>query len=401
VSHIITILPVILVEDIDNLKKDYFQKSGIMISRPCLRQVDEIRKETFAAEKSGSLTPAQSDIIYRQNWFNIFVPRLIGGLELSLPEAAYLQESLAWADGSFGWTITLCSGANWFAGFLEETVRSRFFSNPKVCFAGSGAATGIAEMTDGGFIVDGRWRYATGAKHATAFTANCIVHKDGNVLKEANGSNMIRSFVFEKNEVKIIEDWNSLGMNATSSHSFEVDHVFVAADRMFIIDTSHATLPGLIYKVPFLQFAEVTLAANFSGMALHFAEECRSLFEEKIMKRGYSVIKAGEMLEVLGRMSSMLEGRRKLFYETVAQIWEDGTSQGSWNIPVLENLSMVCKALVKTALKSVDELYPYTGMTGADPSADINRIWRNIHTASQHQLFTFNGIKPEKLQYYS
>ena len=133
-SHIITILPVILVEDIDNLKKDYFQKSGIMISRPCLRQVDEIRKETFAAEKSGSLTPAQSDIIYRQSWFNIFVPRLIGGLELSLPEAADLQESLAWADGSFGWTITLCSGANWFAGFLEETVRSRFFFRSQSVF---------------------------------------------------------------------------------------------------------------------------------------------------------------------------------------------------------------------------------------------------------------------------
>ncbi|MBN8861240.1 MAG: acyl-CoA dehydrogenase [Sphingobacteriales bacterium] len=370
-----------------------------MMSGPCLGQVDGIRKESFAAEKSGSLTPAQLDIIYRQNWFNIFVPRHIGGLELSLPEGARLQESLAWADGSFGWTITLCSGANWFAGFLEEAVRSRFFSDPKVCFAGSGAATGIAEMVEGGFIVDGRWRYATGAKHATAFTANCIVHKDGTVLKEDNGSDMIRSFVFERNEVKIVEDWNSLGMNATSSHSFEVDHIFVAADRVFMIDASHAILPGLVYKVPFLQFAEVTLAANFSGMALHFSEECRALFEEKIMKRGYSVIKAGEMLEVLGRMSSMLEGRRKFFHETVAQLWEKGMTQGNWNVSVLEDLSMVCKALVKTALKSVDELYPYTGMTGADPSADINRIWRDIHTASQHQLFTFNGIKLDKLQY--
>lgn len=369
------------------------------MSGPSLGQVDEIRKETFAAEKSGSLTPAQLDIIYRQNWFNIFVPRHIGGLELSLPEAAHLQESLAWADGSFGWTITLCSGANWFAGFLEETVRSRLFSDLKVCLAGSGAATGIAEMVEGGFIVDGRWRYATGAKHATAFTANCIIHKNGIVLKEDNGSDMIRSFVFERNEVKIIEDWNGLGMNATSSHSFEVDHVFVAADRIFIIDASHAIFPGIIYKVPFLQFAEITLAANFSGMALHFTEECRALFEEKIMKRGYSVIKAGEMLEVLGRMSSMLEGRRKFFHETVAQVWEKGINQERWNISALEDLSMVCKALVKTALKSVDELYPYTGMTGADLSSDINRIWRDIHTASQHQLFTFNGIKLEKLQY--
>lgn len=370
-----------------------------MLSKPLLIQVDEIRKETTAAEKAGSLTPAQLDIIYQQNWFNIFVPRHLGGLELPLPKAVRLLESLAWSNGSFGWVVTLCSGANWFVGLLEEATRKQFFSDPKVCFAGSGATTGIAEMVDGGFIIDGKWRYATGAKHATAFTANCVIRKNGNVLKDNDGTETIRSFIFDRNEVKIVDDWNGVGMNATSSSSFEVAQLFVASDRSFCIEPSHAILPGSIYRFPFLQFAEATLAANFSGMSLHFANECRVLYEERIIRRGYSAVKAGEMLEVLGRMSSILDGKRKFFHETVDRVWEKGVARGSWNNADLEELSIVSKALVKMAVKSVDELYPYTGMTGANISTVVNRIWRDIHTASQHQLFTFNGIKMGKMQY--
>ncbi len=370
-----------------------------MLSKPSLGQVDEIRMETITAEKAGNLTPLQLEIIYKQNWFNIFVPRHLGGLEMPLPKAVRLLESLAWANGSFGWVVTLCSGANWFVGLLEETTRNHFFSNPKVCIAGSGATTGIAEIVDGGYIVDGMWRYASGSKHATAFTANCVIRKNGNVLKEKDGTPAIRSFIFDRNEVKITDDWNGIGMSATSSNSFETDHLFVTADRSFLIDPANAILLQDIYRFPFLQFAEATLAANFSGMSLHFANECRVLYEERIIKHGYSAIKAGEMLEVLGRMSSILDGKRKFFHDTVERVWEKGIMHGNWNNSDLEELSMICKSLVKMAIKSVDELYPYTGMTGADQSSVVNRIWRDIHTASQHQLFTFNGIKMGKMQF--
>ncbi|MBS1752057.1 MAG: acyl-CoA dehydrogenase [Bacteroidetes bacterium] len=370
-----------------------------MLSKPSLRQVDKIRMDTAAAEKAGSLTLEQLEIIYEQNWFNIFVPRHLGGLEMSLPKAVLLLESLAWANGSFGWVVTLYSGANWFAGFLEESVRNRFFSNSKVCFAGSGATTGIAEMVNGGYIIDGQWRYASGSKHATAFTANCVIRKDGMILKESDGTPAIRSFIFDRNELKITDDWNCVGMKATSSHSFEADHLFVESDRSFLIDPAHAILPESIYRFPFLQFAEATLAANFSGMSLHFANECRALYEERIIKHGYSAIKAGEMLEMLGRMSSILDGKRKFFHDTLERVWEKGLVQGEiWNDTELEELSVISKSLVKMAIKSVDELYPYTGMTGADQSSVVNRIWRDIHTASQHQLFTFNGIKMGKKQ---
>src|SRR6185437_5279658 len=106
------------------------------------------------------------------------------------PEMVRLEEDISRVDGSTGWTVTLCSGAGWFAGFFptgpvgqsvspasEEL--TRLFSDPRLCIAGSGAATGEAHLVSGSYRISGRWAYASGSPHATAFTANCVIWKDG------------------------------------------------------------------------------------------------------------------------------------------------------------------------------------------------------------------------------
>ena len=53
--------------------------------------VDTIRRSAAAAEQMGQVHPEQLKLIFEQNWFNLFVPRSMGGLEMQLPEAVRLQ----------------------------------------------------------------------------------------------------------------------------------------------------------------------------------------------------------------------------------------------------------------------------------------------------------------------
>ena len=147
--------------------------------------VDIIRQFTAEAEQMRSLHPGQLDVIYKNHWFNLFVPNEYGGLGVSLIEGLKTEESLAWVDGSVGWTVTLCSGANWFIGLLPPGTAISLFNSEKVCFAGSGRPSGIAKMiNDDEYEISGSWQYATGAAHATAFTANCHLEKKGNLLRD-------------------------------------------------------------------------------------------------------------------------------------------------------------------------------------------------------------------------
>ncbi len=341
-------------------------------------QAAEIRGFAMEAEELKQLHPAQLKIIYGEKWFQLFVPEKLGGLQCSLPEALRQEEAIAWCDGSVGWTVTLCAGAGWFAGFLHPCLGEKIFDGNKVCIAGSGKASAVAKKTDGGYRITGCWDYATGSRHATAFSANCLVEQNGTLIKNADGSNQVMSFLFLKDEVTVLENWKRIGMIATGSNSFEVQDVFVNDDRSFIIDSDHAILKDAIYQYPFLQFAETTLAVNSSGMAMRFLDLCTAIFAQKSAR----ILQSATAESIIA-----MDYARQQFYNIADCSWQFFTQQAAADKALLCELSRVSRELALTSLKVVDELYPLCGMQAANPDTEINRVWRNLHTASQHAIF--------------
>jgi indole-3-acetate monooxygenase len=356
--------------------------------------VESLRAQAAIAEQAGELTAEQLDIIYQQSWFNLFVPKLYGGLELSLPEALRYEEAFAWADGSLGWTITLCSGANWFAGFLDTDVANQIYLNPKVCLAGSGRPSGVAKITNDGYTVTGQWDYATGAPHATVFTANCMIEKDGDLIKNENDEPLIRSFFFTSKEVDIQHNWKSSGMIATASHSFKVKDLDIPANRAFIIDPAHVKLIHPIYQFPFGAFAECTLAVNSSGMLFHFLD----LFEEittpnkKIEQKIYSPSDPSQSIllrDLLEECKTIFNNKRELFYKPIGEAWNALLTYSIIDQNLLQQAGIHSRDLAFTAIRIAEQLYPYAGLQAAHPASELNRVWRDMHTASQHSLLHF------------
>lgn len=347
--------------------------------------VDVIRATAREAESLQQLHPTQLDLIHREQWLKMFAPKKFGGREMTLPDILQIEESLAWTDGSTAWVVTLCAGAAWFIGFLHPELTREIFSNDLVFFAGSGATTGIADMVPGGYLLNGKWKYASGALHANVFTANCIIYESGKPKLDATGTPEVRAFVMKKDEVTVHQTWNSMGMVATGSHSFEIKNLIVAKERAFDIDSTKVVIDKPIYHYPFLQLAEATLSVNLSGLAIRFIE----LFEEIVAQKSNS-----NPHRKRGRSArKILEGRRKEFYGVVNSSWRSCSSKKTISKSELQKVSKASQALAKQSLLVVDQLYPYCGLTAARVDQEINRVWRNIHTASQHSLFKGNPKK--------
>jgi len=351
------------------------------------KYTDVISQPAAEAESLGDLHPDQMDLVYRQKWFKIFIPKEYNGLGLSLPEALKLEESLSWADGSTAWVVTLCGGAGWFSGFLESSLLKEVLSNDKVCFAGSGAATGIASRTSGGYIINGQWKYASGSLHATVFTANCVLQKDGATEHNKDGSPRVAAFLFHKEEVILHALWKSMGMIATGSHSFAVNQLVVPENRRFTVDGKHALLKDPVYQYPFMQLAETTLSVNLSGLAVRFMDLCDALFSERIKHQDGSGSTRRVPHERLAAARVAMDQYRHDFYSAVETSWDICRRGDVIPRGILNQTSKKSYALAQGALRLVDELYPWCGLVAADPRSEINRVWRNIHTASQHALF--------------
>ncbi|MGJ7032772.1 acyl-CoA dehydrogenase [Niabella hirudinis] len=334
------------------------------------------------ADAQALLTQAQLDIICREKWFRLFVPVSQNGLGLSLPDGLRMEEALAKIDGSLGWTITLCSGATQFTGYLPPALTGEIFKNDRVCFGGSGALSGIARETKDGYIVSGAWKYATGAPYCTHFTANCNIEKDGQLVTGAQGIPVYRSFLFTREEVLVHNDWDTMGLRATASESFSVSGIEVPAERSFMIHPAAATLPGAIYRYPFLQFAETTLAVNTLGMALHFLEELEQLVQQKSGKTAALLL----MLQKTQQASQHLQKLRSRFYTAVDDSWNCILKHGAVSESLLQRVSGQSRLLAQFSRKLVADLYPGCGVAATQNGTVLNRIFRDIFTASQHAL---------------
>jgi len=347
--------------------------------------IDILRGYAAVAEKAGRLQPEQLALIYEQGWFRMMVPRRYGGLALPLPEVVRLEEAISRADGSAGWTVTLCSGAGWFSGFFPPSALAGLFSDARLCIAGSGTPSGRAQLIPGGYRVSGRWSYASGAHHATAFTANCTVWSDDIQVMTDAGNPVVQPFLFLREEVRIVEDWKAMGMVATGSHGFEVHGLELPAERGFIIDASAAADDDPLYRYPFLPLAEATLAVNSCGMMLHFLDCCTSVFGERIGRRQIPVRMSAEMMNALDSAREEIALRRDEFYSALDESW--ATMQpGSYH-----RVSRTSHALAFAVRQWSDRLFPYAGLGAARVDSEINRVWRDLHTAGQHPLLVFDS----------
>jgi alkylation response protein AidB-like acyl-CoA dehydrogenase len=353
-----------------------------------------IAEHAAQADLDGWLRHGQQSLMHERGWLRMLAPRSAGGAELALPEVVRLEEAIARVDGSMGWTVTLCAGAGWFAGFLAPRTAREILATPKVCLAGSGAPTGYADREDreeAGWRISGLWDYASGAPMATHFSFNAILRQDGQALLDADGKPRIQAFVVPAALVEIVPRWRSIGLRATASHAYRVSGKWIHADHGIEIDPARACEQGPLYRFPFLAFAFVTLAANVAGMAHHFVE----LAEESIARRRNRFGGQGEPLIEVPAVRALLDGTRAglaevrdRFYALLDATWAQvaaGAPLGDEEAAQMQALSM---EWVNASRRAVDALCPYCGLFAMREDTPINRVWRDFHTASQHALLT-------------
>lgn len=348
-----------------------------------------IRAASPDMEREGRLKQEVLDFIYEQQLFKFFVPEELGGRLCTLPEALRIFEQAAWIDSSFGWLVTVGAGGGFFTPFMQPAVSQVLLTPRDAVIAGSGFPAGIAQRVEGGYIVQGRWKYCSGSTYATLFTANCYVkaglQDDTGQGKNTENTHAIRSFILKPSQVKIIQDWDAYGMKATGSHSIEVEACFIHEDHTFSIMEEPLAYPHLIYQFPFLQFSEASFTAVVIGMVRHFFDEARDLTEAG--REGWSQSQLERYPAVWKQIKNEEKKLKKViiaFFAGIDEAWTSFTKQKVLSNEEQLHFSHLCKATTRTAVQAVEAVFPYLGMSAVMEGTTLNRIWRDLHTASQH-----------------
>lgn len=351
-----------------------------------------LRRNSAAIEQAGQLTDEVLALIERQRWFELLTPRACGGLERPLPEVVRIFEEAAFAEGNAGWCINLGAGANMFAGYFEPAVAKALFGNARTCIAGSGATTGTALAVDGGYRINGRWKYASGASHATHFTFNALLHEaDTTPIRHADGSAAFRAFIVPAEKVHVRPTWQAMGLKGTASHDFEVNDVFVPTAHSFSLLRPSEFAKGPLYRFPFEAMAVTNMAAMLTGMALHYLQAFAELAQSKTPQGTASTLQHHPVAQqIMQTRQHALGQARAAMLKVLDDCWQRLTLTADATLPQQQSLALqhAARHAAQQALALVDALHPLCGMSAVAPAQPLNKIWRDVHTASQHYLLS-------------
>lgn len=345
-------------------------------------QIQFIRNEVLNMEQEKDVSNNLMDFMYEHQLFKLIVPSCFGGKMLDLPEAIRAFQSAAEVDGDFGWLVTIGSGGGMFVNNFSEQAAKRFFTPKEALIAGSGFPAGSAKKVEGGYNITGEWKYCSGSTHASIFTVTCYIN-------ENREKPTIQSFILTREQVEVVKDWQAFGLKGTTSHSIRVNNQFVPENRVFSIMETKNQHGQAIHDFPFILFAEASFAAIVFGIGKHFLTEVRQILHKnrQTWSKG-NVDRHAFLLNKLEKEEKRFDKAEQAFHHAVAQAWENHITDKEIPHKVKTHFTLTCKQGATTVKTCANQLFPFIGMEAVMEHSSLNKIWRDLHTASQHAMLT-------------
>ena len=345
-----------------------------------------IREASPAIERERRVPLDIIDALRDRGLFYMLVPRSLGGAEVDPVIASEVIEEIAAADASTGWVLMLAMQSNGFMGFMEERHALEVWGNGGI-IAGTarpiGKAVAVESPEEHGYLVSGRWPFASGSSHADWFLAECIVYDGDLPRKDADGNEVSRMLFVPREEVTVIDTWNTVGLRGTASNDFTVDGAFVPHGRGLSMMTLEPQQTWALYETPPIAFV------NHGSHALGVARAARDAAIELISsKRGWGDVPRREvprMQAIVAEATAEIEAARAFLYGAARELW-DAALAGTQTPLQRSRSRLAASHAMAASLRAVDLLHRSLGTTSIMAGSTLDRCFRDLHTASAHVM---------------
>ena len=354
--------------------------------------VPEIRSNLDRIDAERQLPPELAARMAKHRLFSLYAPGALGGPELDPLTAFRVVEAISQADGSAGWCVFNGSAITAAVSRLSrQAVVELFGDPPNLLGSGSARPEGTATITDGGYLVNGRWNYLSGIDHSTALFLNCrLLNPDGSPASNPDGSPdgspATRIAVVPVASGVVIDNWTTLGMRGTASNDCEYSDVFVPAHHTYTrADT--ARYDGPLYHPPqnAILLSWTLSAANSLGMARGALDAFHELATGMGTTNSPALLRDRAYVQVAyGECEAMHDAARTYALDAVGSLW-DAQVKG---LPGLSDHAVRARLAITHAIRRsvdvVDKLFNVAGTNAIHRSVGLERFFRDLHVSGQH-----------------
>jgi indole-3-acetate monooxygenase len=325
------------------------------------------------------------DAMRNAGFFHALLPRDVGGQEADPITAARVVEELARGDGSAGWCVMLAAQSCSFAGFMPKEDSLAIYSNGGIV-AGTARPIGRAVATNQpaeGFIVSGRWPFASGSSHATWFAGECIIYDGDEPRRDSDGNEVSRMCFFPASATEIIDTWDTMGLRGTASNDFSTEGTFVPKSRGFQVLVDKPVHEWPLYRYEPLAF--INHGTHALGVARGAIDSAMDVAMTKHGWGGVMMKEVPRMQAAIAEATAAVDSAATYLYDTAWRLWQCALA-GEDDVRLRGAVRLAASHAMKASLQAVDTLHAAVATTGIFNASPISRQFRDIHTASAHVM---------------
>jgi alkylation response protein AidB-like acyl-CoA dehydrogenase len=311
--------------------------------------------------------------------FRLWLPRSLGGPELSPLDFMSVVEAASALDGSVGWLVGNGGGMSRVGGYLPAAVTRDWFASPRSFVVSATGAVGSAVVVSGGYRIIGRWPFGSGAPHATHFMG--LVTVGGN---QAPDQARLCCY-FDRTQVTVHDTWHVSGLRGTGSSDFEVREAFVPADRVHPFTGQAPTDPGLLYRMPPVSVFAWTVSVVPLGIARGAIDAFLTLAATKSRLGVANPLRDREMVQAMvGRAETLHSAARALLSEAMSELMAATDVGNERLVATRARLRTAGAHAAETALRIVNMLAVNAGSAAIFEAGPLERAIRDAQAAAKH-----------------
>jgi 3-hydroxy-9,10-secoandrosta-1,3,5(10)-triene-9,17-dione monooxygenase len=190
---------------------------------------DMLQADQEEADKRGFYSEQLHEEFTKAGFYRMLQPRMFGGYEFDL--ATYYRISLEIARGGsagIAWCLNLAHHHAYIvASFFEEQAQREIFGDGHFVAGARAGGTATAKAVDGGYLINGRFRYSSGVPYSTHHLV--AVRIDG-AQSDGPPDGVMCWAVVPRDKYEILWDWGNyadLGLQASGSNTVVIKDAWI------------------------------------------------------------------------------------------------------------------------------------------------------------------------------
>ena len=369
---------------------DRYEKRQVL-----LESVASVRDAVAAcadeSERLGTLAPAAVDAVRDAGLFTLKLPMSLGGAEADPVTQIEIIEELAYIDAAAGWCLMIGATAIGRPGaFLPDEAIAEMFAGGRIPTAATATSiSGKAIPVEGGYILTGRWPFASGVRHAEWMVAGAAVP----ARDDTEDSSL--TLVYPVAEGHIHDNWHVMGLEGSGSNDISVKDLFVPAAFTWETAMWKPRRGDAIYRMGRPGF----VANEHSGVALGIARRALDEIVDSAprKKRGNPPTSSLADREAfrgdIAECDFRLRAARALAHEVYERAFAIACSGQVPDASVQAEMRAVSAHATFEAVDVATIAFRYTGGSAIHRGNILQRCLRNINAAAQHFMVSDSSLE--------